>query len=98
MYGPQPRVSSPWSGSSILITAAPMAPSINVQKGPATTRVRSRTRIPLKGGMPGSLPRAADGMNAGDREVGDVTRDVVDGVGRERMVEPETLGDGVWPR
>src|SRR5438270_5411405 len=51
MNGPQPRVSSPCRGSSILSTSAPMSPSIIVQNGPATTRVRSMTRIPSSGGM-----------------------------------------------
>src|SRR3954454_7923123 len=51
MNGPQPRVSSPCAGSSILSTSAPMSPSIIVQNGPATTRVRSTTRIPSSGGM-----------------------------------------------
>src|SRR5262245_26373059 len=41
--GVQERVSSPRSGSSILMTSAPMSPSIIVQKGPARVRVRSTT-------------------------------------------------------
>src|SRR5882724_4004336 len=47
--GPQPRVSSPVPGGSILITSAPMSPSIMVQSGPARMRVRSTTRIPASG-------------------------------------------------
>src|SRR5438128_372160 len=47
--GGQLRVSSPLPGSSSLITSAPMSPSIMAQKGPARTRVRSRTRIPASG-------------------------------------------------
>src|SRR5215510_5007686 len=43
--GVQERVSSPRSGSSILMTSAPMSPSIMVQKGPARVRVRSTTLI-----------------------------------------------------
>src|SRR5262252_4806613 len=47
--GPQPRVSSPWPGGSILITSAPMSPSVMVQSGPARMRVRSTTRSPASG-------------------------------------------------
>src|SRR5262249_10414913 len=47
--GGQVRVSSPLPGSSILITSAPMSPSIIAQKGPARTRVRSSTRTPASG-------------------------------------------------
>src|SRR5262249_52163818 len=47
--GAHPRVSSPWCGSSILITSAPMSPSSIVQKGPARTRVKSRTVRPARG-------------------------------------------------
>src|SRR6476659_8324903 len=46
---PQPRVSSPVPGISILMTSAPMSPSIIVQYGPARARVRSRTRLPSRG-------------------------------------------------
>src|SRR5215813_7590300 len=48
--GGQPRVSSPLPGSSTLMTSAPMSPRIIEQKGPASTRVRSSTRIPVRGG------------------------------------------------
>src|SRR3954469_14292470 len=51
MNGPQPRVSSPCFGSSIFSTSAPMSPSIIVQNGPATTRVRSTILSPCSGGM-----------------------------------------------
>src|SRR5262245_25466873 len=33
------------------MTSAPMSPSIMAQKGPARTRVRSRTRIPASGAL-----------------------------------------------
>ena len=36
-------------GSSILITSAPMSPSSIVHSGPASTRVKSRTRSPVSG-------------------------------------------------
>src|SRR5712664_4834595 len=49
--GGQLRVSSPLPGSSTLMTSAPMSPSIIAQKGPARTRVRSRTRIPASGAL-----------------------------------------------
>src|SRR5499426_3186841 len=48
--GGQPRVSSPLPGSSTLITSAPMSPRDMAQKGPASTRVRSMTRMPARGG------------------------------------------------
>ena len=41
---PQWRVSSPSTGRSTLITSAPRSASICVHHGPASTRVRSRTR------------------------------------------------------
>src|SRR5687767_4988419 len=47
--GGQPRVSSPLPGSSTLMTSAPMSPSSMAQYGPASTRVRSRTRTPFNG-------------------------------------------------
>src|SRR3989454_4733475 len=64
--GGQLRVSSPFPGSSILMTSAPMSPSIIEQNGPARTRVRSRTRTPTRGwsardtvfSFPGSLGEA----------------------------------------
>src|SRR5215468_2942574 len=60
--GGQLRVSSPLPGSSILITSAPMSPSIIAQKGPARTRVRSSTRTPASGPLAcateTSFPRA----------------------------------------
>src|SRR2546427_10612966 len=68
--GGQPRVSSPLPGSSILITSAPMSPRIIEQKGPASTRVRSSTRIPDSGrsarGTVFPLPHPL-GQAAGDR-------------------------------
>src|SRR5207247_8868818 len=47
--GGQLRVSSPFPGSSILMTSAPMSPSLIEQNGPARTRVRCRTRTPASG-------------------------------------------------
>src|SRR3954453_7107852 len=47
--GAKPRVSSPAPGRSILITSAPRSASIWAQVGPASTRVRSKTRNPFKG-------------------------------------------------
>ena len=47
--GPQPRVSSPVPGRSTLITSAPRSANVCVAIGPASTRVRSRTRIPCNG-------------------------------------------------
>src|SRR5260370_31229224 len=49
--GGQPRVSSPLPGSSTLMISAPMSPRIIEQNGPASTRVRARTRIPASGGL-----------------------------------------------
>src|SRR4029077_918613 len=46
--GPVWRGASP-SGASILMTSAPMSPSICVASGPATTDVKSRTRMPANG-------------------------------------------------
>src|SRR5215831_9941003 len=46
--GPQRRVSSPWPGRSILITSAPRSARFCVAHGPASTRVRSRTRTPSR--------------------------------------------------
>ena len=63
--GAKPRVSSPEPLRSILITSAPRSPSIWVQVGPARTRVRSRTRRPVRGpaglvmaGVSGALGQA----------------------------------------
>src|SRR6266850_3252703 len=68
--GGHERVSSPLPGSSILITSAPMSPRIIEQKGPASTRVRSSTRIPDSGrsarGTMFPLPHPL-GEAAGDR-------------------------------
>ena len=51
---PWPRTESP-SGASTFRTSAPRSPSRAVQKGPERTRVRSRTRRPVRGmaGFPG---------------------------------------------
>src|SRR3989304_10193630 len=47
--GPHPRVSSPPSGVSTLITRAPRSLSITVQNGPARARVRSMTSRSSRG-------------------------------------------------
>src|SRR5262249_35142820 len=47
--GPTWRASSPVAGRSILITRAPRSASSSVQKGPASTRVRSTTTSPASG-------------------------------------------------
>src|SRR5215470_17418317 len=57
--GGQPRVSSPLPGSSTLMTSAPMSPSDMEQNGPASTRVRSMTRMPASGGRGAFLPGEA---------------------------------------
>src|SRR4029453_17193083 len=62
MKGGQLRVSSPLPGSSILMTSAPMSASVIAQKGPARTRVRSRTRRPDRGC---GAPRRAVGFLVG---------------------------------
>lgn len=47
--GPHALVSSPFLGFSTLITSAPRSPRSIVQYGPASTRVKSRTRMPCSG-------------------------------------------------
>ena len=47
--GPQPRLSSPPSGFSTLMTRAPRSPSIIAACGPARARERSTTSTPSKG-------------------------------------------------
>src|SRR6185437_8438878 len=47
--GPNCRASSPVPGRSILITSAPRSPSIWADRGPASTRVRSRILMPESG-------------------------------------------------
>src|ERR1700730_13722475 len=49
MRGAKPRESSPRPGISILMTSAPKSARFIAQKGPASTRLRSRTRIPRSG-------------------------------------------------
>src|SRR5437764_8091254 len=49
MKGGKCRVSSPSPGGSIFSTSAPRSPRLWVQNGPASTRVRSMTRIPASG-------------------------------------------------
>jgi len=48
--GPHARVSSPVPGFSILITSAPRSANCIVAKGPARTRVKSKTLMPARGG------------------------------------------------
>src|SRR5436190_10258116 len=104
MYGAHARVSSPCCGSSIFSTSAPMSPSIIVQKGPATTRVRSMTRSPCSGAMSGDYSRRrergrpalrpldCDRPNSRHREFGDVSRGRLDVFRRRLEHETETLG------
>src|SRR5215510_13885815 len=92
MNGPHARVSSPCAGSSIFSTSAPMSPSIIVQYGPATTRVRSTTRTPLSGGMFGLFGNCVD---AADRELRDVAGGGGDFGRRRRRAVAEAIGDGV---
>ena len=49
IIGAKPRESSPRPGTSILMTSAPRSARFIVQNGPASTRVRSMTRIPASG-------------------------------------------------
>ena len=49
LFNYQLLVSSPLPGCSILMISAPMSPRFMVQNGPAKIRVKSITRIPLKG-------------------------------------------------
>src|SRR5215475_10159333 len=65
--GPQPRVSSPVPGGSILITSAPMSPSIMVQSGPARMRVRSTTRSPASGPLAACVIASALSPHRGRR-------------------------------
>src|SRR5215468_9541576 len=58
--GGHPRVSSPLPGSSTLMTSAPMSPRDMAANGPASTRVRSMTRMPASG------PRERAGRGRGE--------------------------------
>ena len=49
MNGPTLRASSPRPGASTLMTRAPRSASTIVQYGPASTRVRSTTVMPVSG-------------------------------------------------
>src|SRR5262249_34138334 len=81
--GGQPRGSSPWPGSSILMTSAPMSPSSIAQYGPARTRVRSRTRIPFSGW-------SARGTGSSfHHALGEAARDGVDAIARVPGAAPE---------
>src|SRR5207237_400159 len=76
------RVSSPLPGSSILMTSAPMSARIIEQNGPARTRVRSRTRMPLSGSTFGTSLSFPDAL-------GEAARDRVHPVARVAGAPPE---------
>src|SRR6266508_7033467 len=88
--GGQLRVSSPRPGSSILITSAPMSPSIIEQNGPASTRVRSRTRIPASGGVEAPSRSLAGFMpDLPQRALGPAPRDRLDALAAVTGATPE---------
>src|SRR5919106_3843725 len=81
--GGHERVSSPLPGSSSLITSAPMSPRIIEQNGPASTRVRSRTRIPVSGrSARGTFPPLP-------HPLGEAPRDRVDTIAGTAGATPE---------
>src|SRR5438046_1294088 len=84
--GGQLRVSSPFPGSSILMTSAPMSPSVIEQNGPARTRVRSRTRIPARGWS------ARDTRLSFPDSLGEALGDRVHAVARAARAPPEEAG------
>src|SRR3989442_8439046 len=86
--GGQLRVSSPFPGSSILMTSAPMSPSIIEQKGPARTRVRSRTRTPASGWS------ARDTFFSFPDSFGEAPGDRVNAVAGAAGASPEQAGAG----
>src|SRR2546422_1078703 len=86
--GGQLRVSSPFPGSSILMTSAPMSPSIIEQNGPARTRVRSRTRTPTRGWS------ARDTLSSFPGSLGEAPGDRVHAVTRTTGAPPEEAGAG----
>src|SRR3989454_3097893 len=86
--GGQVRVSSPFPGSSILMTSAPMSPSIIEQKGPARTRLRSRTRTPASGWS------ARDTFFSFPDSFGEAPGDRVDAVTGAAGASPEQAGAG----
>src|SRR5256885_11100053 len=86
--GGQLRVSSPFPGSSILMTSAPMSPSIIEQNGPARTRVRSRTRTPTRGWS------ARDTLSSFPGSLGQAPGDRVHAVTRTTGAPPEEAGAG----
>src|SRR2546428_1815794 len=86
--GGQLRVSSPFPGSSILMTSAPMSPSIIEQNGPARTRVRSRTRTPTRGWS------ARDTLSSFPGSLGEAPGDRVHAVTRTTGAPPEEAGGG----
>src|SRR6185503_9702662 len=81
--GAHSRVSSPVPGISTLMMSAPWSPSMSVQYGPASARVRSRTRIPSSapgaGGVTGGEYRCDDGgaASALSTDHGAVPRDAL---------------------
>src|SRR5438034_4411926 len=84
--GGQLRVSSPFPGSSILMTSAPMSPSIIEQNGPARTRVRSRTRTPTRGWS------VRDTLSSFQGSLGGAPGDAVHAVTRPPGPPPEEAG------
>src|SRR5258706_15821039 len=66
--GGQLRVSSPFPGSSTLMTSAPMSARIIEQNGPASTRVRSRTRMPSSGLIFGTSSSFPDALGEAARD------------------------------
>src|SRR5262249_30677286 len=81
--GGHARVSSPLPGSSSLMTSAPMSPRIMAQNGPASTRVRSSTRTPVRGrSARGTLPPLP-------HPLGQAARDGVDTVAGAAGAAPE---------
>src|SRR5437870_13311594 len=62
MKGGKRRVSSPPPGASIFNTSAPRSPRFWVANGPASTRVRSMTRIPSSGPAQPAAPTASGSL------------------------------------
>src|SRR5512145_192308 len=96
MNGAQPRVSSPRSGSSTLITSAPMSPSSIVQNGPASTRVRSMTFSPSSAGICGTCRSVAPSRGARGERKQFLSRQLVDVVDDLRVGAPDLLQPGGW--
>src|SRR6202012_1759350 len=84
---PQARIISPSGSGSTLTTSAPRSPRIIAQKGPASARERSSTRIPSRGSF---IP---DSASIGQHLTLRLRREVS---------EPESdyeghCGEGQWP-